>query len=92
MIRYLGMEPEVSKDKFSDARQEELTGMLYQTAMQFYKRKQQAMVQKVLPLIKDLHANRGETLENVVVPFTDGRKGSEHRVNLQRLLKLMVAK
>ena len=87
VIRYLGMEPEVSKDKFSDARQEELTGMLYQTAMQFYKRKQQAMVQKVLPLIKDLHANRGETLENVVVPFTDGRKGLNIVVNLQKAVE-----
>jgi preprotein translocase subunit SecA len=84
VIRFMGMEPEISQKDFGSRRPDELTEMLYHSAIEFYKRKQQNLVAKVWPLIKDLYENRGETLENVVVPFTDGRRGLNIVVNLKK--------
>ncbi len=84
VIRYFSMEPEISKKEFENEKADKITQKLYAGARAYYKRKAEVLVGKVLPLIHDLHATRGETLENVIVPFTDGRKGINVMVNLKR--------
>lgn len=84
VIRQLGMEPDISRDQFNNSKPEELIELLFASSMGFYKRKQKVLMDKVWPLIKDLYETRGETLENVVVPFTDGKKGLNVVVNLKK--------
>lgn len=84
VIRYFSMEPEVSKHDFENEKPLVVTQKLYHSAREFYRRKSQQVVNKVLPLINDLYTTRGETLENVIVPFSDGRKGINVMVNLKR--------
>jgi preprotein translocase subunit SecA len=83
VIRRLSMEPEISEKDFADSRTDEVVTKLYNSAIAFYQRKQEKLIQKVLPLINDLYEKRGETLENVMVPYTDGRKGLNVSVNLK---------
>lgn len=87
VIRYFSMEPEVSQRDFENEKALVITQKLYHSAREYYRRKSQTVVTKVLPLIADLHATRGETLENVIVPFTDGRKGINVMVNLKRAVE-----
>ncbi|MEZ5014620.1 MAG: preprotein translocase subunit SecA [Chitinophagales bacterium] len=84
VIRYFGMEPEVSQKVFESEREDKVTHALFDSALAFYKRKSAAMLQKVFPLVKDLYVSRGETLDNVIVPVTDGRKGFNIPVNLKK--------
>jgi preprotein translocase subunit SecA len=84
VIRYFSMETEISEQQFSDKNSSAIVQTLYQNALAFYQRKTQVLIGKVLP---DLHASRGETLENVIVPFTDGRKGLNVLVNLNKAVE-----
>ncbi len=87
VIRYFSMEPELSKKEFESEKADTITQKLYTSAKNYYKRKSDGLIKKVLPLISDLHVTRGETLENVMVPFTDGRKGINVLVNLKRAVE-----
>ena len=84
VIRYFSMEPEISRDEFEKQKAETITNNLFHSARDYYKRKSQGLLNKVFPLIKDLISSRGETLENVIVPVTDGRKGINVVVNLNK--------
>ncbi len=87
VIRYFSMEPEVTQKEFENDKPNVIANKLYSNAQEFYKRKSQALLKKVYPLVQDLHASRGETLENVIVPFTDGRKGLNVMVNLTKAIE-----
>lgn len=84
VIRYFSMEPEISQKDFENEKAETITKRLYEGAKEYYKRKCQAIVNKTYPLVKDLYLARGETLDNVIVPITDGRKGLNILVNLKK--------
>ncbi len=84
VIRYFSMEPEVSRSDFENGKVDSIVNNLYHSANDFYKRKSQVMLKKVFPLIKELFDARAESLENVIVPVTDGRKGINVMVNLQK--------
>ena len=53
-------------------------------AIEKYKVKNNLIKEKALPILKQLHETRGATLENVLVPFTDGNKQIGTAVNLAR--------
>jgi preprotein translocase subunit SecA len=84
VIRRLSMEPEISKADYESGSVEQNTNKLFMSAISYYNRKQEAMVKKIFPLIVDLYKKRGETLQNVVIPYTDGRKGLNVSVNLEQ--------
>ncbi|MFN0274383.1 MAG: SEC-C metal-binding domain-containing protein, partial [Chitinophagales bacterium] len=84
VIRHFSMEPEISKTEFEVEKTDVLAQKLYQHVKEYYKRKQQQLINKAFPLIKDLYEKQGETLQNVIVPFTDGRKGVNVIVNLKK--------
>jgi len=84
VIRRLSMEPEISKADYESGSVEQNTNKLFMSAISYYNRKQEAMVKKIFPLIVDLYEKRGETLQNVVIPYTDGRKGLNVSVNLEQ--------
>ena len=84
VIRYFSMESEISKAEFEDEKAEMLSQKLFQHVKEYYKRKQQQLLAKTYPLIKELYEKQGETMQNVVVPFTDGRKGINVVVNLRK--------
>jgi len=87
VIRYLSMEPEIAQNDFENGKVDDIVRILYESGQAFYQRKCQVLLAKVYPLVKDLHASRGETLENVIVPFTDGRKGINVTVNLTKAIE-----
>ncbi|MBC8173223.1 MAG: preprotein translocase subunit SecA [Chitinophagales bacterium] len=82
VIRYFSMEPEISIGDFESLKESELTERLYYSVKDYYKRKQQSLIAKSFPLMKDLYEGQKETLQNVIVPYTDGRKGVNVIVNL----------
>jgi len=75
---------EIEKEAFANAKEDELSENLYHATFDNYKRKNQATAEKALPVIKDIHKNRGATIENILVPFTDGKKQIGVAANLQK--------
>lgn len=80
----LATDVEISKEDFANAKENELSEKLYHSTFENYKRKNQATAEKAMPVIKDIHQSRGATIENILVPFTDGKKQIGVAANLQK--------
>ena len=52
----------------------DLANALYQEVNEKYKEKNARIAERTLPIFKQIHENRGETVKNIVVPFNDGKK------------------
>lgn len=63
-----------------------LSERLYEEAVTQYRRKTDAMIQQTLPIIKNIRKEQGNQIENVAVPFTDGKKQIQALANLDKYL------
>jgi preprotein translocase subunit SecA len=72
---------ELEKDEFNA-----LSERLYNEAIKQYRRKTDVMVKQTLPIIRNIRKEQGNHIENVAVPFTDGKKGIQALTNLDKYL------
>lgn len=74
LIRNLSMESPVDEQEFMNAKEEELTDLIYKDAYQNYLNKSDIVSKTAYPVLKNVYENEASTYENIVVPFTDGKK------------------
>jgi preprotein translocase subunit SecA len=60
--------------------------MLYEQAVSTYHNKKENLAKQALPVFKNIRLTQGSHIENVVVPFTDGRKGMQVLANLEKTI------
>jgi preprotein translocase subunit SecA len=70
----LGLDYEISKETFDKLDQNKLTDDLYHKALEHYHKKNKMVADKAMPVVNEIHRTRGATIENILVPFTDGTK------------------
>lgn len=70
----LGIDYELPKEEFEKTDPAKLTNDLYQKAWEHYHKKNKIVADKALPVVREIHKTRGATIENILVPFTDGTK------------------
>ena len=78
----LAIEPGITKDEFAKGNEKELAQKLYDNAITNYNRKKADVAEQALPVFQDIRANQPAHIENVVVPFTDGKKHMQVVTNL----------
>jgi preprotein translocase subunit SecA len=86
IIRLFSLDIEISHDDFTASSVDKLTDLIYGEAMDFYKRKAEAIAQQAYPVLKDVYDTRGQYVENIVVPFTDGVHGLQIAVPLKKAI------
>jgi preprotein translocase subunit SecA len=86
IIRLFSLDIELSHDDFTAFSVDKLTDLIYAEAMGFYKRKAEAIAQQAYPVLKDVYDTRGQYVENIVVPFTDGVHGLQIAVPLKKAI------
>jgi preprotein translocase subunit SecA len=86
-LSVLGLDYEISREDFSNWDQAKLTQDLYNKALEHYQKKNRAIAEKALPVIKEIHRTRGATIQNILVPFTDGKKQIGVSANLARCVE-----
>src|SRR5205085_9498019 len=64
-----------------------LTDRLYEEAKSHYDHKTKMLDQQTLPVIKNIRKEQGSHIENVAVPFTDGKKGIQVLANLNKTIE-----
>jgi preprotein translocase subunit SecA len=74
LIRYLSVESPVDAKTFLQIKSEELTHMLFEKTHEHYRQKSQLIADKAFPVIENIFINQGQTIVDVVVPFSDGHK------------------
>ncbi|MEM7551697.1 MAG: preprotein translocase subunit SecA [Bacteroidota bacterium] len=82
----LGTDFQMDKEEFSKISENELTEKLFDAAYESFKAKNQAVVDKAMPIMKNLHLQKGATVGDVAIPFTDGKKQIGVVVNLQNTI------
>lgn len=86
-ISILGLDYQISQEHLEKTDEQTLTDQLYDAAIENYKVKNGIIKEKAYPILQQLHKTRGATLENVLVPFTDGKKQIGAAVNLSRAVE-----
>lgn len=76
----------ITKEEFEKADTATLAEKLYREAKEVYQRKMADMVKHVLPVIQQIYKEQGDRVENISVPFTDGKKGINALANLKKVL------
>jgi preprotein translocase subunit SecA len=80
----LGLDYEITKEIFDRSDVNKLTQELYEKALVHYHQKNKMVATKALPVMKDIHKTRGATVENILVPFSDGSKNIGVAANLEK--------
>lgn len=70
----LGIDYELSKEDFEKTDAAALTNDLYNKSLDHYHQKNKMVAEKAMPVVREIHKTRGATIENILVPFTDGTK------------------
>ncbi len=84
LIRYFSVESPVDEQTFIKNPVEETVQTIYETVQKAYQRKTEFNAQQALPVIKDVYENQGNQYENIVIPFTDGRRVFQIVTNLKK--------
>jgi len=87
VLGVLGLDFEIDKSTFESAQADQLTNDLYNAAFEHYQRKNKVIQETSFPLIKNIEETRGATIENVLVPFTDGKKQIGVAANLKKCIE-----
>jgi len=83
-LSILGLDYEITKETFDKFDQPKLADDLYNKALEHYHKKNKMVAEKALPIVKEIYKTRGATVENILVPFTDGQKQIGVAANLTK--------
>lgn len=81
-----GIDTSISKEDFEKATANDLSEKLYQEAVQRYQQKLNDLQSKALPVFKNIRLTQGAQVENVAVPFADGKKAVQVLTNLDKTI------
>lgn len=84
VIVNFGMDTKIPAEEFSKDDEQKLTVRLYEEAFSNYQNRRQSLMKTSLPVFKNIRQTQGAHIENVVVPFTDGRRGVQALANLDK--------
>jgi preprotein translocase subunit SecA len=84
LIRYFSIEMPLDEQDFLKNPLNDTIEQVYDLSLKTYRRKCENNVQQAMPVIKDVYENQGGQYENIVVPFTDGRRVYQVITNLKK--------
>jgi preprotein translocase subunit SecA len=86
VIVNFGVETSIKQDELEKGDARDVSARLYDEASANYNRKKQEMIKQSLPVFKSVKFTQGSHIENVVVPFTDGKKALSVITNLDKTI------
>ncbi|MBC9931077.1 preprotein translocase subunit SecA [Chitinophaga qingshengii] len=86
-ILNFGMEPNVSQDELARTDVPTLASRLYHQATEGYQAKVKLITDNTLPVIERIYQEQGHQIENISIPFTDGKKGINVLANLKKIVE-----
>ncbi|NTE03524.1 preprotein translocase subunit SecA [Agrobacterium tumefaciens] len=86
VIKNFSLDTAITEKEFASTNIAQLTEKLFDEAESFYARKSEAVIQQSLPVLTQVYEERGEHIEQIVVPFTDGIRGIQVAVDLKKAI------
>ena len=76
-----------SKEEFEKEEAIIITNNLYEKVLNNYKTKNDLIKSSALPILKKIKKDRGGTVKNILIPFTDGKKQIGVSINLEKSIE-----
>ncbi|AMM51417.1 preprotein translocase subunit SecA [Rufibacter sp. DG15C] len=86
IIRVYGFNTSITAPELASQPVNTLIDRLYNEALDFYLGKNKHIMEQSAPIMKDIYENRGPMIENIAVPFSDGRKQITAVANLEKVV------
>ena len=87
VIMNLAIDTSITAEELDKDDLHTLTNRLYEEAKEHYNQKNRAMNEQTLPVMKNIRKEQGSHIENVAVPFTDGKKAMQAVANLDKTIE-----
>jgi preprotein translocase subunit SecA len=86
VIMHFGIDTAIEPGELEKGAVNVIAEKLYEEAKSNYNRKVKAIAEQTYPIIKNIRKEQGNHIENVAVPFTDGRKAIQALANLDKTI------
>ena len=86
-IRVFSVDPGMDAAEFTSSGINTLTENLFEKTQEAYNRKAENISKQTLPVLRDVFETRGDQIENIVVPFTDGIRALQVATNLKKAIE-----
>ena len=87
VIRIFAVNPEISEEEFTSLKIEALTDRLFDQIINAYHIKLNTVAAHTMPVLQNVFEERGNVVENVVIPFSDGLRGIQVATNLKKAIE-----
>ena len=87
VIRYFGYDTRLTAAELTSKLAQPLTQQLYEEALAYYLQRARQTGEQAMPLLLELHEQQGQEIENIAVPFTDGRRQLQSVASLERAVQ-----
>jgi len=81
-----GIETRITEEEFKKVDENTLSERLYKEAIENYQLHKEELRKNAVPVFQNIRHAQGAHIENVIVPFTDGRKGINVLTNLDKTI------
>jgi len=81
-----GIDSSITEAEFAKGNPNELAAKLYDESINRYQQKKKDLEKQAGPVFANIRQQQGQHIENVVVPFTDGKKGIQILSNLHKTI------
>ena len=80
------IETDITAEELARVDTNTLVSRLYHQAKDNYEVKTTELAENTLPVIEQIHREQGHHIENISIPFTDGKRGMNVLANLQKVV------
>jgi preprotein translocase subunit SecA len=80
----LGIDPVLTEDDLRSSNELALTNMLFDQTLAHYQGKNDRIANMALPVLQNVYTQRGATVKDILIPFTDGKKQIGVVANLEK--------
>jgi preprotein translocase subunit SecA len=86
-LSILGVDFVISQEEFAKLDQAVVSERLYEGALKQYSHKNKLAAEKAMPIVTDIYKTRGATIQDILVPFSDGTKQIGVAANLKKCVE-----
>ena len=84
LMARLSIDPGFDEEFWSKSKKEAVVKALCDHMYEVYRRRMDALVEKLTPIIKQVYEKQGSMYQNIAIPVSDGRKVMNLSVNLEK--------
>lgn len=84
VIMHFGLDTAITESEINSQDLSGVVDKLYKEALAHYAQKKKSIVDQTTPIIQNIRKEQGNHIENVAVPFSDGKKAIQAIVNLDK--------